>query len=388
MDEDQARILILSNRNFNDTIFARCLLYEFEDLILEIDSVDIIAPNRQRKNFESYYRRAGMFARKSVLSLNPGIEKIKVKKKYDLFFMLCEFPKDLLNLNSLGNWREKCSVAICWIDELLINHLPNFRPFFKLISEFDYVITSCMQGDRIINEKRPGKSMFMPLGVDVIKFYPYQNWEDRAIDVLSIGRKSETMHKLFLDLSRNKNIFYYYDSTNGDLAMKHQDHRLLIANLLKRCKFFLVYPGKFDMTNDIGNEEILGARYFEGAAAGAIMIGKAPNNREFKKNFDWKDAVIDICSVPEELNRLLFEPLLNKERLKLIVKTNIQQSLLRHDWVYRWEKVLEISGLKPKENLLKRKTKLKLFVENLETIIALSCFSLYALSESALFFCC
>ena len=39
--------------------------------------------------------------------------------------------------------------------------------------------------------------------------------------------------------------------------------------------------------------------------------------------------------------------------------TNVIQSLLRHDWVYRWEAVLRMAGLEPMPQLLKRKETLR-----------------------------
>ncbi len=35
------------------------------------------------------------------------------------------------------------------------------------------------------------------------------------------------------------------------------------------------------------------------------------------------------------------------------------QSLLHHDWVYRWEAVLKIAGLDPMPQLLERKKRLR-----------------------------
>jgi hypothetical protein len=56
-----------------------------------------------------------------------------------------------------------------------------------------------------------------------------------------------------------------------------------------------------------GRDEIP-ARFYEGAAAGTVMIGEAPGTEEFKRQFDWPDAVIhmpfdspDIGRIPADL---------------------------------------------------------------------------------------
>jgi len=36
-------------------------------------------------------------------------------------------------------------------------------------------------------------------------------------------------------------------------------------------------------------------------------------------------------------------------------RTNMVQALLRHDWAYRWEQLLEIAGLSPLPALTERK---------------------------------
>ena len=46
-----------------------------------------------------------------------------------------------------------------------------------------------------------------------------------------------------------------------------------------------------------------------------------------------------------------------------IRRNNIVQSLLRHDWVYRWRAILDIVGLEPRPALLTREARLKNLAE-------------------------
>jgi hypothetical protein len=59
-----------------------------------------------------------------------------------------------------------------------------------------------------------------------------------------------------------------------------------------------------------------------------------------------------IGSIIKELDR-------QPERQMSIRRANIIQSLLHHDWAYRWEAVLTMAGLDPLPGLLKRKERLK-----------------------------
>ena len=77
------------------------------------------------------------------------------------------------------------------------------------------------------------------------------------------------------------------------------------------------------------------------------MIGQVPKCDAFQATFDWPDAVIEIrtdgSDVAEVLSGLAAQP----ERLRDISRRNSMQALLRHDWAYRWKKILGIAGLRP-----------------------------------------
>src|SRR5690242_13859600 len=94
----KARTLLFSHRNIFEGALFRCPHYEFEDITCQIDSVDVLAP-RPTKWFKYGSRIANRLAQDTTVALNPGIEKVKLKSNYDLFFAVCGFPKDLLHVN-------------------------------------------------------------------------------------------------------------------------------------------------------------------------------------------------------------------------------------------------------------------------------------------------
>ena len=101
-----------------------------------------------------------------------------------------------------------------------------------------------------------------------------------------------------------------------------------------------------------GQQE-LGYRFFEGAAAGAVMIGQAPDCEAFKELFGWPDSVVplkpDGSDVAEMLESLRAQP----DRLEEMSRRNAREALLRHDWVYRWMQILAIAGLEPTPRMLR-----------------------------------
>jgi hypothetical protein len=134
-------------------------------------------------------------------------------------------------------------------------------------------------------------------------------------------------------------------------------HREMFANLVKRTKYFLVNAGKFDEVAAVGNEEIIGARYFEGASGGAVLIGRRPRHPEFDRYFPWSDVVIEIepdADINETLAALERQP----ARTRRASRDNVAECLLRHDWAYRWEYILQLAGLPPLPQLRERQRQL------------------------------
>ncbi len=107
----------------------------------------------------------------------------------------------------------------------------------------------------------------------------------------------------------------------------------------------------------------MGFRYYEGAAAGTVMVGQAPNCLPFQEMFDWPNAVVhmspDGSDVEDVLAGLMAEP----ERVRHIGSRNAQEALLRHDWIHRWRRILEIAGLPAHPRTESREATLKLLAD-------------------------
>jgi hypothetical protein len=360
IDNESARrrILLFSQRNIFEGTLFRCPHYEFEDIICQIDSVEVLAP-RPVGWFKHGTRFANRLASDTSFAINPGIPITKLKHNYDLLFTVCGFPKDLLNFNTVSNWKDYCKTSICLIDEIWANQLPKYDCYLKILAKFDYVMLYYSQSVKPVSEVIGDKCFFLPPGVDALRFCPYPEPPKRGVDVYSIGRRSAVTHQALLRMADENRIFYVYDSTMGADAINRKEHRLLIANMTKRSKYFIVNPGLIDKPEIRGNQLEIGNRYFEGAAAGAIMIGEYPRNGEFEKLFNWPDAVIHLPFDSDNISKIINEFDKQTERKEKIRRNSVMQSLLRHDWVYRWEAVLKTAGLEPMPELFQRKKHLK-----------------------------
>jgi hypothetical protein len=131
----------------------------------------------------------------------------------------------------------------------------------------------------------------------------------------------------------------------------------------------MVAPGKMDVPEETRGQVEVGFRYYEGSAAGTVMIGQAPDCQPFREMFDWPDAVIPIrpdgSDVADTLSRLRAQP----DRVEQISRRNAERALLRHDWVYRWAQILEIVGLKPASGMERRQKTLKELARHARTTV-------------------
>jgi hypothetical protein len=359
------RVLMFSQRNVFPDSIRRNLFREFEDVVGQIDAVELLAPKPKRL-YDLRFAMAKQFAWHFPVALNPGIAKIKLKKDYDLFVAACTDPTVLLNVNAVQHWKDHCKTSICLLDELWIKQIPLYKHFFKILSQFDYVMFLYSQSVKAVNEIIGDKCFFLAPAIDVIRFCPYPDPPRRVIDVYSYGRKSKVTHEKLLRMVKERNIFYLYDTIDGSQAISYTDHRDLLANMAKRSRYFIVNPGLIDQPIRRGNQIEFGYRFAEGAASGAIMIGESPNNDAFNKHFDWPDAVVELPFDSESIDIVMDELDKQPDRKQKIRKNNVVQSLRRHDWVYRWEEILKIAKLKPMPQLVDRKSRLENLARTVE----------------------
>lgn len=361
------RVLTFSQRNIYEPEVWRSSFYEFEEILSQIDSVEMLSP-KPKKWYEHGKRVALRIGRDSAIPINPGIPKIKLDKYYDLFFTVCEKPSELLNVNAVAGWKDHCKVSICWLIEFYEKDMALHKSCLKVLSKFDYVIFMFDKSD-LFRKVIHGKGSYLPAGIDAILFCPYPKQLKRFIDVYSIGRRSEQTHRALLRMAQQNKIFYVYDTISDLHTYNVKQHRFLMANMAKRSRYFIVNPGKIDSPDETGGQSEFGYRYFEGAAPGTIMIGEHPRNDEFKRVFTWPDAVVHLPFDSDKIESIIHELDMKPDRQEKIRRNNVIQSLLHHDWVYRWETILKIAGLKPLPELLKRKKHLKNLSEMVEKFV-------------------
>jgi glycosyl transferase family 1 len=347
-----ARVCVPTWRAFNRGAF-QCGLYEAQDVIAHVGDVELISVRAKpgTKWKENWLKNVGHHDPTGMLrSINPGLEPVRLVKDYELLVVVCQNLRDLLYLNAIENWKDRVRTSVCWLDEMWAYLVPGYKHWLGALEQFDHIFVSYRGTALPLSEALGRPCHWMPAGVDTLRFCPYPNAPERVIDVYSIGRRHEGIHNSLLGLAKEKEIFYLHDTlwhTSSAEPIDDQQHRDMYANVAKRSRFFLVAPGK--IVPDIAGFQVvqseLGFRYYEGAAAGAMLLGQAPTDESFSIQFDWKDAVLEINPDGSDVVKTVRDLMAQPERIHAASQRNAEQSLLRHDWIYRWKTLYEHVGL-------------------------------------------
>jgi spore maturation protein CgeB len=362
------RICMPTWRNFTKAAF-RCGLYEAQDILVENDNVHLVHLDM---TWGAWFKEASLrrplyhdVSRKLIYA-NPGLKKVRLTGEYDLFIVVCDVWTDIPCINAIERWRDHCKISICWIDEMWAAAIPKYKYWLHALNQFDYVFVGYKGTVAALSQAANRPCYWLPRAVDTLRFSPYPDPPERVIDVYNIGRRREGIHCEMLKAAEQGKLFYVYDTLAGsktDTAATdvydYRQHRSLFTNMAKRSRYFLVAPAKMDALSETRGQVEVGARYYEGAAAGTVMIGEAPDCDAYMELFGWPEAVIPMSPNGSEVTAVLSDLDSDPERTSAISRRNAKEALLRHDWAYRWNEMFRIVGIEPSVRMAARERCLK-----------------------------
>jgi Glycosyl transferases group 1 len=362
-------VLLLSQRRIAD-LAAYCLAYEFEDAFAAVaDAERIDVTDFPALEFS---RRAYKLAR--LMSGSPKLArrfapsprgKVVLERDFDLFFPVFSHTYQLYSLATIPNWRQRCRKAACFISEVWSDMLPDY--LLELLSAFDHVFIGHRHPVKDVARITGRPCTYLPLAVDVVRFAPFSGDQPRPIEVCNIGRRSPVTHQALLDDAERRRSFYYYDTvaaSGSDMKDRTfrvdnpQEHRRKLATLLKHSRYFIANRAYVNRPEFTAGRDEVSARFYEGAAAGAVMIGEAPRTQEFRQQFDWPDALIHAPFDSPDVARILADLNGDPERLRAVRRNNVRQAAQRHDWLHRILTVFDTLGLAPTEKMRARAKRL------------------------------
>ena len=366
------RICMPTWRNFRKNAY-RCGLYEAQDVLAETDDVELIPIERTWGAWlDEYWLRTPLYhdVFGKLIFANPGLKKVRLSKDYELFIAVCATFWDLPYINAIEHWRDHCKISVCWLDELWVSDISDYKYWLPALRQFDYVFVGYRGTASPLSHAANRTCFWLPGGVDALRFGPSSDPADRAVDVYSIGRRYDSIHRQLLTAAERGEVFYVYDShVGGGMTEVHdyRQHRELFANIAKRSRYFVVAAAKMDQPDYRQGQVEVGYRYYEGAAAGAVMIGDYPDCDAYRELTGWPDAVIQIQPDGSDTMDVLKQLGSDPERLAAISRRNAKEALLRHDWYHRWNEMFRIVGIDTSPRQAARERRLKHLVELLAT---------------------
>jgi hypothetical protein len=347
----RARVLILSDREVAPAI-SRCGTYEFEDVACAVDAVDL-------RSLGSRGGRLGRRLERRLPSLFRAPAHLDRSEPYDLLFVSLHSLPELARLHPLGRILRLAKRTAINIDELWINELDHHAGDLVQLERFDHVYSCCAGGVESLRVTHRIPAQYLAPSVDALRFAPPSHPNRRVIDLHLMGRRRAELHQALREAATKSDRYYHFDTIQFNPRVSdHVEHRMRLAELVQRTRFFVVDIANSDRPEVIASQQEFGPRYVEGAAGGSILIGRAPKTAAYDAEF-WPGAVIPIEPDSAEIERVLSELDDDPERADRIRNTNAAQVLRRHDNVYRWEQILRAAGLEPLPALVERKRMLE-----------------------------
>jgi hypothetical protein len=351
-----SRVLVLSQRNVQRPLWHTAQ-YELEDLLTHLDDAVLLAPRAAGPPWVSELARHGFngaahrlrLPRRSPPWTKPSMEPCRLTSEHDLFVSVFHTAPELSYMHRVKDWRQRCRKAVCILVELWSPDVADNADYLQVLAQFDEVFVCNPAAATAIEALGLRRPRVLAHGLDAAVFAPGGQPPARVLDCYNYGRSSAAVHARLLELAETVGLTYLYDVLEDSAVSAPSEHRALVANMMKRSKFFFSFrinesPERQGRT---GGDEALSTRYFEGVAGGAVVLGSATRSREFEECFDWPDALIPVDFAGSDLREVLDDLSRQDGRLARTRTTNVRNSLLRHDWVYRWQTMLASVGLSP-----------------------------------------
>jgi hypothetical protein len=369
MHKPKPRVLMVSRRLLNPHV-SWASAYEFEDVVCAVDDVDLLTVELEQPKALPWEEKLRSRLQKHTnvsITREPRPNKISVTESYDVLFVRVMTPRELDVLDAIDGWQDSCRIKVCWVEELWVDML-RYTKLLKPLGQFDHVFVGHAPTPAPLADVIHRPCSFLSPGVDALRFCPYPTPPNRSIDFYALGRRSPAVHESLLERAgRQPDFNYFYDSARWTTFVEnHAEHRQLTANLIKRSRYFLADRAKANEPEQTRGGQVFGPRFFEGAAAGAMLIGEPPDCDTFRASFDWPDAVIPFAYGSDKIGDLIDELEADPERVSRARHSNMVNMLRRHDWSRRWQTVLDVLGLDSRDALAERSAALERRAEEVE----------------------
>ena len=157
--------------------------------------------------------------------------------------------------------------------------------------------------------------------------YRFEDYKDKNIDILQLGRKYDLYHNAIVDELTANNIKYLYERKKGDIIFPERKD---FISALGRTKISICVPLYITNNELAGDISTVTLRYLQSMASKCLILGVIP--QDMKYMFDY-EPIISI-DMEDPVGQIKFI-LRNFEKYVPLIEKNYQYVLKNHSWIER-----------------------------------------------------
>ena len=346
----RVRVLIPTSRDIYRTV-SYGMVIDFEDTVARASDVDVVpVPRRSRRARAKALLRARPEALLSTGVDASGTPQRAVRpprSSYDMCLLVAMGVDWLPGLLYLRDLRRSCTCVAVYLFDSWLSDLGRLSKLRSVLSLVDHLFVSFRHTLEPYAERLPCRVHYLPQAIDPGWFHPHR--DDRSIDILSVGRRHPEAHRYLIDISRRRDLFYYYTTHVGPgsgppQAIDLHENQELLGRLCQSARVHVAW--RVDRTNvaRVAEGAAITARWFESAASGAAVIGSAPRTDEFGSVFPYPGFVRELDPAAEDATEAVLDEALADPHTE--ERRELAEHVRRvHTWDVRWRQIVEACGI-------------------------------------------
>jgi hypothetical protein len=273
---NEHRVLVPTSRSWYRIVSAGAIL-DFENAMAGSAGVDFV-------EVPPLGRRAYLQA----LASGRRPRRVSLEGEYDLCFLAIFQPHEIRALAWVDGLRRQCRRIVTYVFDAWASPTPSLRRFRRLWRLCDKVYVSFPAAADAWRAYLDCPVEYLPQAIDPERFHPQPA---RPIDVLSVGRRLESVHRQLLRIAARHDLWYHFSESRAPRAIELEDSQFLLARLCRSARVQVGWPLEVTHTESkrSGYTTLDGspitARWFEAAASGSIVMGAKPTSPEFDRLF-------------------------------------------------------------------------------------------------------
>ena len=303
------RVLVPTSRSWYRIVSAGTIL-DFENAMAQCADVDFVdVPPLGRR---AHFRAVTSGGRSRAVTLEG---------EYDLCFLAVFQPDEIRVLAVLDRLRRHCRRVVVYVFDAWVSSSASFRRHRRLWRLCDKVIVSFPGAVNAWISHVGCPVEYMPQAIDPERFHPQ---EPRPIDVLSVGRRLDSVHRHLLDIAARHDLWYQFSESRAPQAIDLEESQFLLARLCRSARIQICWPVEVTDAESVrsgytpADGSPITARWFEAAASGSIVMGAKPASAEFDRLFPSRGFVRELprTSGSDLVEREVLEALADDEDLR------------------------------------------------------------------------